>query len=155
MASEGNSDFLSFNPVVPPADLTPFEVPSKLTPASALSGSPTSTAIKYHHSHHKYNPTMELADPFVDDQPTFSLASLHTGSPFTPQPASASSQKSKKALAREALPDHAVTRFQIPELFKKSTVSYADRLKQRQAIKARGGEFEEQQFVVGMRFIVL
>lgn len=155
MASEGNSGFLNFNLALPPAVLTPFKVPSELTPASALSGSLTSTAVKYHHSHHKYDPTMELADPFVDDQPTFGLASLHTGSPFTPQPASASSQKSKKALAREALPDHAVTRFQVPELFKKSTVSYAGGLKQRQAIKARGGEFEEQQFVVGMRFIVL
>lgn len=155
MTSEGNSDFLGFNPVIPPADLAPFKLPNRMTPASALSGSPTSTAVKYHHSHHKYDPAMELADPFVDDQPTFGLASLHTGSPFTPQPASASSQKSKKALAREALPDHAVTRFQIPELFKKSTVSYADGLKQRQATKARGGEFEEQQFVVGMRFIVL
>ena len=134
MASEGNFDFLNFNPAVPPTDLTPFT---------------------YHHSHHKYDPTMELADPFVDDQPTFGLASLHTGLPFTPQPASASSQKSKKALAREALPDHAVTRFQIPDVFKKSTVGYADGLKQRQATKARGGEFEEQQFVVGMRFIVL
>ena len=93
-------------------------------------------------------------DPFAD-QPVFGLASLPTGSPFTPQPPSAPSQKSKKALAREQLPDHAVTRFRVPDLFKKSTVGFAGELKQRQAIKARGGEFEEQQFVVGMRFIVL
>lgn len=153
--AEGNSGFLNFNSAVPPSNLTPFKVPNKLTPASALSGSPTSTAVKYHHSHHKYNPTAELTNPFASNQPAFGLASLTTGSPFTPQPTSASSQKSKKALAREQLPDHAVTRFQVSDIFKKSTVSYAGGLKQRQAIKARGGEFEEQQFVVGMRFIVL
>jgi hypothetical protein len=155
MASEANSSFLNFNPVVPPSDLTPFKIPNIMTPASALSGSPTSTAMKNHHSHHKYDPTTEMMNPFVDNQPVSGLPSLHTGSPFTPQQTSASSQKSKKALAREQLPHHAVTRFQVPDLFKKSTVSYAAFLKQRQAIKARGGEFEEQQFVVGMRFIVL
>ena len=154
MASEANSSFLNFNPVVPPSDLTPFGIPNIMTPASALSGSPT-TAMKYHHSYHKYDPTTEMMNPFVDNQPVSGLPSLHTGSPFTPQQTSASSQKSKKALAREQLPRHAVTRFQVPDLFKKSTVSYAAFLKQRQAIKVRDGEFEEQQFVVGMRFIVL
>jgi hypothetical protein len=34
-------------------------------------------------------------------------------------------------------------------------VTYADGRKQRQVNKIRGGEFEEQQFVLGMRFIVL
>jgi hypothetical protein len=103
-----------------------------------------------------YDPTMDLMDPFADDQQKFALPSVHTPPPVTPQQTIGSSTaKSKKATAKDQLPSNAVKNFQVPELFKGSTVSYADGDKQRQAIKARGGEFEEQQFVVGMRFIVL
>jgi hypothetical protein len=112
--------------------------------------------VKYHHSHRMYDPTMDLMGPFADDQPVFVLPSVHTPSLVTPQQTIGSSTtKSKKAIAKEQLPSNAVKNFQIPELFKGSAVSYADGDKQRQAIKARGGEFEEQQFMVGMRFIVL
>jgi hypothetical protein len=151
-----NTDVFRYGTTMNPADLNPLKNFIKRSPASALSGSPTSTRVKYHHSHRMYDPTMDLMDPFADDQPVFVLPSVHTPSLVTPQQTIGSSTtKSKKAIAKEQLPSNAVKNFQIPELFKGSAVSYADGDKQRQAIKARGGEFEEQQFMVGMRFIVL
>lgn len=151
-----STDVFHAGTTVNPADLNPLKNFIKRSPASALSGSPTSTRMNYHHSHHMYEPTMDLMDPFADDQQMFALPSVHTPPPVTPQQTIGSSTtKSKKAVAKEQLPSHAVKNFHVPELFKGSAVSYADGDKQRQAIKARGGEFEEQQFVVGMRFIVL
>jgi hypothetical protein len=55
----------------------------------------------------------------------------------------------------EQTSDQTLQHFQIPDTCVGSTVSYADGVKQRQVSKVRGGEFVEQQFVVGMRFIVL
>lgn len=154
--SDANTDVAHSEPTVNPANLAPPKRSNMRTPASALSSSPTSIPVKYYHSHHKYRSTLEQMNPFVDDQPMFGLPALHTSSPVTQQQASASSiTQSQKAIAKMQKPERVVTRFQVPELFKGSTVSYAGGLTQRQAIKARGGEFEEQQFVVGMRFIVL
>jgi hypothetical protein len=151
-----NTDVFHAGTTVDPADLNPLKNLIKRSPASALSGSPTSTRVKYHHSHRMYDPTMDLMDPFADDQQMFALPSVHTPPQVTPQQTIGSSTtKSKKATAKDQLRSNAVKNFQVPELFKGSAVSYADGDKQRQAIKARGGEFEEQQFVVGMRFIVL
>ena len=155
-ASAANTDVAHSEPTINPANLAPLKRSIMRTPASALSGAPTYTAVKYHHSHHKYKSTLEQTNPFVDDQPTFGLPALHASSPVAQQQASASSTaQSQKAIAKMQKPERVVTRFQVPALFKGSTVSYADGLTQRQAIKARGGEFEEQQFVVGVRFIVL
>lgn len=52
--------------------------------------------------------------------------------------------------AEEALKD-----FEIPDLCKGSVVTYAEGMAQRQVEKARGGEFHEEDIVVGMRFIVI
>ena len=156
IAPDANTDLFHAEGTVNPADLAPLNKIKKMTPASALSGSPTSTPVKYHHSHHKYNATMGMMDPFIDHQPVFGLPSYYTPPPVTPQQVPTSSnQNSRKKTAAEQTPGRALANFQAPDLFKKSTVSYADGRKQRQAIKIRGGEFEEQQFVVGMRFIVL
>jgi hypothetical protein len=129
-------------PAARSSQLTPPKRISKRTPASALSGSPTSTPVKYHHSHRKHEPTMPLIDPFID-------------SPVTPQRTPGSARTRTKWIPDEQTSDQALEHFQIPDLCVRSTVSYADGLKQRQVSKARGGEFVEQQFVVGMRFIVL
>jgi len=115
---------------------------SKRTPASALSVSPISTPVKYHHSHHKHETTMPLADPF-----------LHP--PVTPQRTPGSNRTRMRWIPDEQTSNQMLQHFQIPNTCVGSTVSYADGLKQRQVSKVRGGEFVEQQFVVGMRFIVL
>ena len=154
--SETNMDFLHTEAIVNPPDLSPPKTRSKRTPASALSGSPTSTPVKYHHFHRKYDATTQLADPFLDDQPVLDLPAIQTPLPVTPQQTSASSAgKNKKGTPNTQTPSQALEEFQIPDLWKGSAVSYAEGLKQRQAVKARGGEFEEQQFVVGLRFFVL
>lgn len=126
----------------------------KKTPASALSSSPTFVPVKYHHAHHNYQPTAQPIDPLlIDEQPAFSSPFMRTSSPVAPvtpqQPVTGS------ARANEQTPGQALENFENPDFGAGSTVIYADGLKQRQVNKARGGEFEEQHFVVGMRFIVL
>lgn len=55
----------------------------------------------------------------------------------------------------EKTADQALKDFQIPDLCKGSAVTYAEGMAQRQVEKARGGEFHEEDIVVGMRFIVI
>lgn len=148
-----NSDVLHVGPAALSAQLTPPT--NKRTPASALSNSPTSVAVKYHHSHHNYDPPMQLTDPLLDDQPEPGSPTLRTTPPAKPQQSAGSTRTRKKWYPEEQTSDQALEHFEIPDTCVGSAVSYADGLKQRQVSKARGGVFEEQQFVVGMRFIVL
>ena len=139
---ENATDALFIDPAVLSSHPAPPKRASKMTPASALSGSPTSTPVKYHPSHHKYDATTQLLDPLI--------------APVTPQQASDSPTRTRtKWIPNEQTSSQALEQFEIPDICVGSTVSYADGLKQRQISKTRGGEFEEQQFVVGMRFIVL
>jgi hypothetical protein len=66
-----------------------------------------------------------------------------------------SKRTSQAWLPKEKTSAQALRDFQVPDLCVGSAVSYAGGLQQRQVAKARGGEFEKQQFVVGMRFVVL
>lgn len=51
--------------------------------------------------------------------------------------------------------EEALESFQIPDSCAGSTVTYAEGKAQRQIAKARSGEFHEEEFVVGIRFVVL
>jgi hypothetical protein len=137
---------------LPPHDMT-FE--ERL--ASALSKSLTSAPLAYHHADHNQQAPMQSIDPSVlNEQPVFVPGSP---APRTPsptarqQPAPGSSRTSKKWLPEEQTSDQALENFDGSNF--DGSVTYADGRKQRQVNKARGGEFEEQQFVLGMRFIVL
>jgi hypothetical protein len=133
----------------------PPVTPLKETPASALSGSPIHLPVKKWPAQRKREALAALADKKDNQQqPSFPLP----GAPTTPQAQRngyGSNRSSDAWLPREQTSNQALRDFQIPDLCVGSAVSYADGLQQRQVTKARGGEFVEQQFVVGVRFIVL
>lgn len=130
--------------------LTPPKETSKSTGASALSSSPISIPMKYNTSRRK-----RQVDTSTNDHPVRS-SKRAVPSPRTPQRSvDTPNRTSKRWHPDEQTPEQALGTFDVPDLCKGSAVTYADGLKQRQVSKARGGEFEEQEFVVGMRFIVL
>jgi hypothetical protein len=137
---------------LPPHDMT-FE--ERLV--SALSKSQASVPLAYHHAGHNNQAPAQSVDPsMLKEQPMFVLGSPapRTPSPTAPQQtAPGSGRTSKKWLPEEQTSDQALENFDGSSF--DGSVTYAEGRKQRQVNKARGGEFEEQQFVLGMRFIVL
>jgi hypothetical protein len=134
--------------------IPPVTLP-KQTPASALSGSPIHLPVKKWPAQRKREALVALSDEKDNQQqPSFPPS----GAPITPEAQRigyGSKRNSQAWLPKEKTSAQALREFQIPDLCVGSAVSYADGLQQRQVAKARGGEFEEQQFVVGMRFVVL
>lgn len=122
----------------------------KKTDASALSNSPISLPIKYNTSRRK-----RQAGTSTDENPVRSSKRAAPSPRTPPGSVDTPNRTSKRWNPEEQTPEQALGNFDIPDLCKGSAVTYADGLKQRQVSKARGGEFEEQDFVVGMRFIVL
>jgi hypothetical protein len=137
---------------LPPPNMT-FEE----TLVSALRNSQASVPLAYHHAEHNDQALTQSIDPSVlNEQQVFVPGSPvpRTPSPTVPQqPAPGSGRTSKKWLPEEQTSDQALENFNS-SIFD-GAVTYADGRKQRQVNKIRGGEFEEQQFVLGMRFIVL
>lgn len=73
----------------------------------------------------------------------------------SPSPRRKASTPKKGSETREALvAAEAEEKFEVPRLSKGSAVGYAAAGTQRQITKIRGGEFEEEEFLVGMRFYV-
>lgn len=143
----------------PSSYLTPQKKTFTKTPASAQSNSPVSVPVQHHHAQHNRQTPTQVIDPsLLTKQPVLVLDSPtpRTPSPVAPPaPAPGSTRTAKKWLPEEETSEQALENFKVPDLCDGSTVTYAQGLKQRQVSKARGGEFEEQFFVVGMRFIVL
>ena len=140
----------------------PPTTPTKRTPASALSTSAIHVPVKKWPSQLRRDALAALSDDGHDEnnggQQAPNPPVPFSGAPTTPQAqrvGRGSHRNSTAWLPKEQKSDQALRDFQVPDLCVGSAVSYADGLQQRQVTKARGGEFEEQQFVVGMRFIVL
>jgi hypothetical protein len=133
----------------------PPVTPPKQTSACALANSPIHLPVKKWSAQRKREALVALSDEKADQQPpSFPLS----GAPITPEAQRVgygSKRNSQAWLPKEKTSAQALREFEIPDLCVGSAVSYADGLQQRQVAKARGGEFEEQQFVVGMRFVVL
>jgi hypothetical protein len=137
---------------LPPSNMT-FEE----TLVSALRNSQASVPLAYHHAEHNDQAPTQSIDPSVlNEQPVLvlGLPVPRTPSPTVPQqPAPGSGRTSKKWLPEEQTSNQALENFDSSVF--DGAVTYAGGRKQRQVNKTRGGEFEEQQFVLGMRFIVL
>lgn len=159
-----NSQFRPDGPLDPALRLSPDvdgtspEPPARPTRrrSSTLNKSPTSKPAKRPRRPSQRKKTVkdeEEADVSVNEQP---LLSLSTAIAFKPQRSELATSKNKDSLEPGDTPSgRALQSFQAPDFWAGGTVAYADGLKQRQIGKARGGEFEEQYFVVGMRWIVL
>jgi hypothetical protein len=136
---------------------TQRSIPPKNTQASALSNSPIRLPVKKWPSQLRREALTALSDNNADEQQQPSIPLL-SGAPTTPSAKRVgygSKRSSSPWLPKEKKHAQALKDFQIPELCVGSAVSYAGGLQQRQVSKGRGGEFVEQQFVVGMRFVVL
>lgn len=132
----------------------PPSTPPKATPASALSNSPIRLPVKKWPSQLRREALAAPADDKDDEQrPAFPPSGAAT-TPQAQRVGYGSKRSSSAWLPNEQKHDQALKGFQIPDLCVGSAVSYADGLQQRQVSKARGGEFVEQQFVVGIRFVV-
>ena len=137
----------------------PPPTPPKNTQASALSNSPIRLPVKKWPSQLRREALTALSDNQADEQQQQQPSTPHlSGAPTTPSAKRVgydSKRSSGAWLPKEKKHDQALRDFQIPKLCVGSAVSYAGGLWQRQVSKGRGGEFVEQQFVVGMRFVVL
>jgi hypothetical protein len=139
----------------PPQRSIPPVTPSKETPAYALSNSPIHLPVKKWPAQRRREALIALSDEKDDQQqPSIPLSGAAT-TPKAQRVGYGSKRSSGAWLPKEKTSAQALRDFEVPDLCVGSAVSYADGLQQRQVIKARGGEFAEQQFVVGMRFIVL
>jgi hypothetical protein len=139
----------------PPQRSIPPVTPTKETPASALSNSPIHLPVKKWPAQRRREALIALSDEKDDQQqPSIPLSGAAT-TPNAQRVGYGSKRNSGAWLPKEKTSVQALRDFRIPDLCVGSAVSYADGLQQRQVAKARGGEFVEEQFVVGIRFIVL
>ena len=128
----------------------PPTTPLKKSKASALSNSPMHVPVK------KW-PAQMKRDAAAANSEKLAPRPL-SGAPTTPQAqriGMGSKRSSGAWLPREQKYEEVLRDFKIPDLCVGSAVSYADGTQQRQVPKARSGDFEEREFVVGMRFAVL
>ncbi|KAK3117062.1 hypothetical protein LTR53_001941 [Teratosphaeriaceae sp. CCFEE 6253] len=156
--------------------LVPHTTPQKKTRASALANSPCSVPVKS-------PPKSARKTPMSTPLHSASIYYPRVGSPIPidpilhPQGASASPSPIKSGLGAsrsrsrwnptEMTATEALKAFAIPDSLRGSVVGYAplvledngakgqETLLQRQIGKARGGKFEEEEVVVGMRFVVV
>jgi hypothetical protein len=139
----------------PPQHSIPPVTPPKQTHASALSGSPIHLPVKkWPQQRRREALAARSNENDSQQQPSLPVSGAPTA-PEAQRVGHGSKRTSQAWLPKEKTSAQALRDFQVPDLCVGSAVSYAGGLQQRQVAKARGGEFEKQQFVVGMRFVVL
>jgi hypothetical protein len=124
--------------------------------APVLSTSPTQLRDLLHDKEPVTPSTVRVSSLLLNEEPILDTSPPRTPPRSVPQQFTPrSTRTAKKWYPDEQTSDEALENFTIPDFCVETPVTYADGLTQRQVPKTRDGEFEEQQFIVGMRFIVL
>lgn len=120
--------------------------PTKTSRAQVSPTTPTRKRVRF-------DPTIPGSTDAMEDPQKSSLPPF---APLVPKRTSlGAGRTSAQWYPDEVKTEEVLANFQVPDLCVGSAVTYAGGMMQRQVAKARGGEFQEEQFVVGMRFFVL
>ncbi|KAK3705082.1 hypothetical protein LTR37_013449 [Vermiconidia calcicola] len=136
------------------ASMSPQRTPTKKTKASALANSPTAVQVKSQRRSGRPPKTPQA-------QRTSTVFAGDNGSPSKPQTPNTQrscglNRTAHKWEPKELTSAQALQQFKAPEVCQGSCVTYAEEKDaQRQVVKARNGEFREEEVVVGMRFVVV